>query len=248
MKLRLPLLTLFLLLALLIISSDVRANSATAVLITAVYYDPFIAGEASEAVQLQNTGNSSVAIGNWKLMDGEGTVLFPAGATLNPAQKIWVSQSAVAFESEFGSAPDYEYGGNTDPTVPDMSGSALSFANTGDKVILRDDANTIIDAMVYGNASFGVPDWNGAAVQPYKIGSGATEGQILYRKMQEVNGLPVTDTNTNTDWAQDPHDAYFGKRVMYSGWRVDEFFQTTKTTENATIKYCVAPDHLYTCI
>ncbi len=248
MKTRLPLLTLLLLLALLIISSDARANSATSVLITAIYYDPFIAGEASEAVQLQNTGNSSVAIGNWKLTNREGTVSFPAGATLNPAQKIWVSQSAVAFESEFGSAPDYEYGGNTDPTVPDMSGSALSFANTGDKVILRDDANTIIDAMVYGNASLGVPDWNGAAVQPYKIGSGATEGQILYRKRQEADGLPVMDTNTNTDWAQDPHDAYFGKRVMYPGWRVDEFFQTTKTTENATIKYCVAPDHLYTCI
>ncbi|HZQ10044.1 MAG TPA: phospholipase D-like domain-containing protein [Anaerolineae bacterium] len=247
MKTRL-LLFLFLLLALVIFSSDARANSSTSVLITAVYYDPFILGEASEAVQLQNTGNSSVTIGSWTLTDGEGAVSFPADVMLNPGQKIWVSQSAVAFQSEFGFLPDYEYGGNTDPTVPDMNGSALSFANAGDEVILQDDTEALIDAIVYGNDLLGASDWVGMAVHPYKIGSGATEGQMLHRKMQEADGKPVPDTNTRADWAQDPNDPQLGKRVLYPGWRLDEFFQTTKTLENATIKFCVAPDHLYNCV
>jgi phosphatidylserine/phosphatidylglycerophosphate/cardiolipin synthase-like enzyme len=39
-----------------------------------------------------------------------------------------------------------------------------------------------------------------------------------------------------------------GKKVSYPGWDTDEFFQTVKSNENASIKYCIAPDHLYKCI
>jgi len=90
-------------------ASSLAAPSST-VLVTGVYYDAFVTGEASEAVQLQNVSASSVTIANWKLSDGEGTVTFPNGAQLSAGQKIWVSKSAVTFGSEFGFLPAYEYG------------------------------------------------------------------------------------------------------------------------------------------
>ncbi len=174
-------------------ASSLAAPSST-VLVTGVYYDAFVTGEASEAVQLQNVSASSVTIANWKLSDGEGMVTFPNGAQLSAGQKIWVSKSAVTFWSEFGFLPAYEYGADSDADVPNMSGSAPSLTNAGDQVYLKNDADAVIDAMAYGDAPLGAPDWNGAAVQLYDFGSASAEGQILYRKMQEADGLPVPDT------------------------------------------------------
>src|SRR5258706_14049469 len=83
-------------------TSFARADSTSSVLITGVYYDPFVAGEASESVQLQNVGDLTVAIGDWTLSDGEGTVTFPEGAMLAAGQKIWVGKLATASLGEFG--------------------------------------------------------------------------------------------------------------------------------------------------
>ncbi len=228
--------------------SAIHAAPSNSILVVGVYYDPFMTGEASEAIQIQNITASPIDISGWKFSDGEGTVTLPDGAMLDAHQKIWLSKSAVAFVSEFGFLPAYEYGGNTDARVPDMSGSAPSLTNTGDQIILKNSADEIVDAMVYGTATLNAPDWNGAAVQPYEFGSASKEGQILFRKMLEATGMPVADTDTQNDWAQDTSDNVLGKKVEYPGWDRDEFFQTVKANDNASIKYCVAPDHLYACM
>ncbi len=224
------------------------ATPSTSILVTAVYFDPFVTGEASEAIQIQNISASPISIAGWKFSDGEGTVTFPNGAALNASEKIWVSKSAAAFKAEFGFLPAYEYGGNFDGSVPDMTGSAPSLTNTGDQIYLKNDVDAVIDAMVYGNAALNAPDWNGAAVQEYDFGSASNEGQILYRKLREADGMPFADTDTADDWAQATTDNEFGKKVLYPGWDLDEFFQTAKSNSNATIKYCVAPDNVYECV
>lgn len=228
--------------------SNARANPSPTILITGVYADPFVTGEASEAIQIQNITASSISIADWKFSDGEGTVTFPNDATLDAGEKIWLAKSAATFKSEFGFLPAYEYGGNFDASVPDMTGSAPSLTNAGDQIFLQNDADVVIDALVYGNAALGAPDWIGAAVQEYDFGSASSEGQILYRKMREADGLPFADTDTADDWAQTISDNQFGKKVLYPGWDLDEFFQTTKSNQNATIKYCVAPDNLFECV
>jgi cardiolipin synthase len=238
----------WILIPLALLAPPLYAAPSTTVLITGVYYNPFLTGENSEAIQLQNISATPISIANWKLSDGEGTVTFPNGAMLNPAQKIWASKSAIAFQSEFGFLPDYEYGGNSDASVPDMTGTAPTLTNTGDQVYLKNDAGVVVDAMVYGNATLDAANWNGAAVQVYDFGSATTEGQILYRKMREADGMPLPDTDTRADWAQDPSDNVLGKKIQYPGWTLDEFFQTTKSNANATLKYCVAPDHLFDCV
>lgn len=236
------------LLAFFLAPGALHATPATTVLITAVYYDPFVTGENSEAIQLQNISAAPISITNWILSDGEGTVVFPNGATLNAGQKIWAAKSANVFAGEFGFLPAYEYATDSDASVPNLMGSALSFTNAGDQIFLKDDADEIVDAMVYGDAILDAPDWNGAAVQLYDFGSASNEGQILYRKLQETNGLPTPDSDTRADWAQDSSDNVLGKKVMYPGWDVDEFFQTKKSNTNVNGKYCVAPDNLYECV
>lgn len=228
--------------------SAARAADSSAVLISGVYYDPFVTGEASEAVRLQNINVLPASLAGWVLSDGEGSVTFPAGATLDPGQSIWIANAAPAFSSEFGFLPDFEYGGNFDVTVPDLSGTAPSMANGGDQVLVKNDSGLVVDAVVYGSALLGAPAWSGTAVQPYDSGNTSIEGQILYRKRQESDGMPFPDSDTAADWAQDAADSYAGKKVMYPGWDLDQFLQTTKSTSAATLKYCVGPDHLYTCM
>lgn len=247
-KLALPLLLFFALVCVLAAPVPARATPSATVLLTGVYYDPFATGENSEAIQLQNVSAAPIPLDGWQLSDGEGTVTFPNGATLNAGQKLWAAKAASAFYGEFGFLPDYEYGADSDASVPNMTGSVMSLTNAGDQIFLLDDAADIVDAMVYGNATLDAPDWNGAAVQIYDFGSASNEGQILFRKRQEANGMPVPDTDTRADWAQDPADNILGKQVEYPGWDRDEFFQTVKSNANATIKYCVAPDHLFECV
>lgn len=228
--------------------APVRATPSATVLLTGVYADPFVTGENSEAIQLQNISAAPISIVSWQLSDGEGTVTFPTGATLNAGQKIWAAKSASAFYGEFGFLPDYEYGADSDANVPNMTGSAMSLTNAGDEIFLKNDAAQNVDAMGYGNAAPGAPDWNGAAVQIYDFGSASNEGQILFRKRFESNGMPVPDTDTGADWAQDTADTILGKQVEYPGWDRDEFFQTVTSNANATVKYCVAPDNLFECV
>ncbi|MCC7161825.1 MAG: lamin tail domain-containing protein [Anaerolineae bacterium] len=227
---------------------SVRAALSHDVLITAVYFDPSVTGEASEAVELRNVGAAQVDIGGWGVGDGEGTVRFPTDAVIEPKEAIWVARSAAAFLGEFGHLPAYEYGGDSMAEVVDMTGSVPTFTNTGDQVFLFDADNAVVDAMVYGDATLGGADWTGGAVQRFDFGSSALEGQILYRKLRELDGMPVKDTNALQDWAQDPLDTVRGKKVRYPGWDLEQFFQTVKSSRWAEVKYCVAPDHLYECM
>jgi Lamin Tail Domain/PLD-like domain len=212
-----------------------NAESTFSVLITAIYFDPYLTGEGSEAIQVQNIGSDTVPLAGWTLSDDKGTFTFPGNASLLTHQKVWASKNATAFRQEFGFAPAYEYGG------------ALSLSNPGDAVILKSAQGQVVDAVPYKSGSVPPPDWSGPTVAPYQLGCTSCEGQILYRKLRENDGLPVPDTNMADDWAQDTGDSFLGKRVQYPGWDVDKFFQTARATERATVKYCVAPDHLFNC-
>jgi PLD-like domain/Lamin Tail Domain len=226
--------------------SDALA-AAPAVLVTGVYFDPYLVGEASEAVQIQNTHDEQVSLAGWALGDGLSLVTFPPNTILSPYQRVWASRSAAAFRKEFGFQPAFEYGGNSEPSVPDMSGTPITLANDGGVVTLKDQTGHAVDAVAYGDASPGDSNWLGPSVRPIRVGGRSIEGQILSRKMQESDGLPAPDTDSANDWGQDVADNVQGKRVLYPGWDVDEFFHTVKSTEHSQIKYCVAPDNLFGC-
>jgi cardiolipin synthase len=219
-------------------------SGSTTVIISAIYYDTYLTGEPDEAFQLMNVSASTVDLSSWTVSDGEGTVTLTG--TLVAGATIWVSKEAASFTLEFGFKPDYEYGADTDGTVPDLAlAGTLTLSNSGDELVLRDDSSTIVDSVVYEAGSTSGTDWTGGGIDPYDQGYFGLEGQVLYRKLDQSTGLPVSDTDTASDWAQATDDDINGKKIMYPGWDLDRYASTRAFTETATITYTVAPDGIY---
>lgn len=218
--------------------------ASSTVLIKAIYYDTYLSGEPDEAFQLINISASPVDLTNWTATDFEGTVTL--SGTLASGERIWIAREADDFYLEFGFKPDYEYQADTDPTVPNLTlTGSLSLANGGDQLAVHDASSTLVDAVVYeGGATTGT-DWSGAAIEPYDQGFFGIEGQILYRKLDQVTGQPVPDTDTAADWAQATDNDLDGKKVQYPGWDLDRYFFTHQVTQTASITYVIAPDAIY---
>lgn len=220
------------------------------VLISAVLVDGYQYGDLDEAVQLTNVGTAPADLGGWYLADdpGDGSgATFPEGALLAPGASIWCARSSVAFADTFGFRPDYETD-NSDPTVPELTGSWPGFANDGDECALLARSGQLIDVLVTGDGT-SQAGWNGPPLQPWAPTTAfAKAGQILYRKLDQITARPAPDTNTAVDWAQDPDDHIDGRKVRYPGWALAEFFQTAKVTATANLEVAIAPDNAYEVI
>ena len=209
-----------------------RSASST-ILITAVYYDTYLTGEPDEAFRLMNVGGTTVDLSGWTATDGpsEGTITLQG--SLAPGASIWIAREAVGFALEFGFSPAYEYGGDTDPAVPNLArDGTVALTNTGDQLMLK-QGETIVDSVVWEGGDPTDTGWSGPAIWPYGGDSTGTErfasqeravegfgyeGQILYRKLDQATALPVPDTDTAADWAQATDDHVNGKKVQYPGW------------------------------
>jgi phosphatidylserine/phosphatidylglycerophosphate/cardiolipin synthase-like enzyme len=133
--------------------------------------------------------------------------------------------------------------------VPDLTGAALTLANTGGRVTLSSPSGSYTDVLAYEGGEASSPGWQGAAVYPYKPSTNfGEEGQILYRKLDQRSGLPVPDTDTRADWAQDPDDIINGRKAQYPGWELERFFLPRVVTETATLEVVLAPDNSFAAI
>jgi cardiolipin synthase A/B len=226
------------------VSSATTQPSSNTILLYALYFDPYLAGEPEEAFALLNVSGDGIDLSGWQVTDNEGAVIFPA-YTLAPGEILWVTLTATSFEEEFGFVPAFEYGSDSDPSVPNLTGTVPTFANGGDEILLLDGGSTLIDALVYKAGNTGMVGWSGPAVVPYTQGFFGEEGQILSRKLAQDNSLPIADTDTQADWAQAADDDYDGKKVRYPGWDLEHYFFPYQTTETATLTYLIAPDNLF---
>ncbi len=223
-----------------------QAASATSstILISAVYYDTHLLSEPDESFRLTNVSAAPIDLSNWTATDGEGVITLTG--SLDAGDSIWIANQAVSFTLEFGIPPDYEYGGDTDPAVPDLilQGNFI-LANSGDELTLKNDAAAIVDSVVWVGGTITDTGWSGPTIGPYNQDSFGLEGQILYRKLDQRSGQPVPDTNTDHDWAQATDDNLNGKKVLYPGWDLERYFQTAKFTQTAVITYLIAPDNIF---
>ena len=106
----------------------------------------------------------------------------------------------MSYTLEFGHPPDYGYGGNTDPAVPDLARRGnFALANGGEELIIKNSAAAIVDSVVWGTGSITGTGWTGPTINPYTQSSFGAEGQILYRKLDQRTGQPIADTYH--DWA-----------------------------------------------
>jgi phosphatidylserine/phosphatidylglycerophosphate/cardiolipin synthase-like enzyme len=58
----------------------------------------------------------------------------------------------------------------------------------------------------------------------------------------------VPDTNTADDWAQMRGDVINGRKVLYPGWDLDQFFFSARVTETAVLTIAIAPDNAFEAI
>jgi len=223
------------------------SNAQTsAVLISALFYDGFVTGEADEAFQIFNPNDFAISLEGWQVASGSRITTFTGGLALAPQGSLWCAREAVAFQQSFGALPDCEYGADTTPGTPNLKGSVLQFANTGGRLVLSRPNGQVSDVLVYEGGDTLAGGWRGSSVAPYTPTSAFhQEGQILYRKLDELTGLPVPDTDSAEDWAQDPEDISQGRRVRYAGWSLDRFFLPASGDEEANLQVFVTPDHAF---
>lgn len=222
------------------------------VLISVVHADAYVTGQADEGFQLTNVSTQTITLTNWIVTDGQGEGAVNLTGTLAPAQSIWLARHAMTFTQQFGFKPTYEYGSDSDPAVPNLSGSALDLVANGDELALREASSNWIDAVVWGTGQITdttwISGWVGSNVQRYSDGDVSATGQIIYRKLDEATGKIVTDTDTALDWANDRSDPVSGRKAQYPGWDLEKFWQTAKVTQTATLTVAIAPDNAYRVI
>src|SRR5262245_50182566 len=90
--------------------------AASDVLISAIYYDTYLPDEPDEAIRLTNVSSNTMPLSNWTLATSSGGVITLTGS-LDPGASLWIAQQAVSFTLEFGFAPAFEYGSDSDPAV-----------------------------------------------------------------------------------------------------------------------------------
>jgi hypothetical protein len=133
--------------------------------LAALYYDSETTNEPDEAFRLWNISQHPLDLAGYGVGDGQRRVVFPA-MTLLPGTGLWCTGNAVAFARSYGFAPDCEYGADSDPQVPDLSGTALRFANTGGQALLYNRAGGLVDAVVYEAGDAGQPGWTASGGPP----------------------------------------------------------------------------------
>ncbi len=220
------------------------------VLIGVVHADGNVTGQLDEGFRLTNVSTQTITLTNWIATDGEGIVNLTG--TLPSHQSLWLARNAVAFTSQFGFKPDYEYDGDSDPTVPDLTGTALDLVASNDELAIRERANNWIDAVVWGTGQITdtgwLSGWSGPNVQRYSNSSIGLTGQMIFRKLDETTGDIISDTNTALDWANDSTDPVSGRKAQYPGWDYDQFWRTAKVTATASLTVAISPDNAFRVI
>lgn len=209
--------------------------------------DGLASGDADEAFALHNPGYNSVWLRGWQVSDGEGAVTLP-DLTLAGGDILWCARQATAFIVQWAQTPACEYGGDTDPAVPDAVGSAPFLANAGDELVLRAPTGPVADSVVFADGNTATVGWQGPAVDYYRRHSRfVTAGQVFYRLFDPATGRAWPDTDTAHDWAQGNPDPVRGRRAAYVGWDWVTFAQPVWVENPAGMRgeLFIAPDNSY---
>ncbi len=217
------------------------ASDPPIVVINEVAWAGTNASSADEWIELYNNTGQDVDLDGWMLAAADG----------RPSIQLTGVISAHGF---------YLLERTDDTTVNDRVADQIytgALGNSGEELRLY-YAHTV-DVLVYGNADPARLGWSGDALQPYANGVFAGSGQILFRARDEATGLPLPDSNSAADWANDtaPGGALYGpvdwgdlgrKRVMYPGWDWDVYTHTWAVTATARLSVAIAPDNAYTAV
>ena len=198
--------------------------------------------DSGEAVALINLSPNPVSLDGWCVNDDpeSGGVCLPSTATLSPTASGWIAQDADAFHAVWGFDADWASETIARPVpITDGSWPRYFFTDSGEAVYLLDGTGIMVDALAYGDGA-ATTGWQGPPV-PYHY-PGYYQKQVVYRKLDQETGLPVPDTDTAADWAQDGDDPIDGRKLRYPGWDLEEFFHPAEVTTTSAVTLAAAPD------
>jgi hypothetical protein len=169
-------------------------------LISEVYYRPANGNTSEEWIELFNAGDLSVNLACIKVGDeeeqggGEGMLIFPPGANINPGEVVVIANRAITFYNIYGFLPDFEMV-STHPEVPVMmkylqwSTGNVVLSDYGDDVLILDGEDNIVDAVSWGSSTFAFDP----SVANVNLG-------------YSIERFPADrDTNSATDWRGQPN-------------------------------------------
>jgi hypothetical protein len=107
-----------------------------AVVINEIHFDPNIATEQVEFIELHNTGAATVDLSGWRI-DEAVDYTFPAESSIPAGGYLVVTQDAADFQATFGFAPFGQW----------ETGDRLS--NEGEVIELRDATSALVDMVDY---------------------------------------------------------------------------------------------------
>ncbi len=199
-------------------------------------------GGSGENVALINLSTFTVDLRGWCIDDvvsSTSRVCLPVGARIAAGQTLWLAQNADGFYPIWGLDADWASAAITRP-VSLLTGSWPGFTDDGEVAYLINASGVVADVLAYGK---GIPvaGWQGPAV-PHPYAGYNNLGQVLYRKLDASTGLPVPDTDSARDWAQDPADPFNGRKLRYPGWDLETLFFPLEVAETSAITLAVAPD------
>lgn len=151
---------------------------AARIVVNEVYYEGI-----HEWIELYNGGDATADIKGWRICDH---LSIEHCGSLNPEQKTEVLPGeyiVVAHDAD-------DLSGLTIPAGVDKiyyAGSRIAFNDTGDSVVLKDSAGTIIDMMSYGSDTFAF------APPVHKVANPADS-------LERIE--PGLDTDTAADWKE----------------------------------------------
>ncbi len=161
-------------------TADIVPVATGGIVISEVFYDTPGTDSKEEWIELFNSGNTTINIGNWTVVDNNGTgssYSFPGSANLDPGTFYTVASDRKGFKKLYGRNPD-------------KWGSIPSLNNGGDALLLKDDSGALIDAVAWeGGASSGIPTgWGSSSAPSASTGSSIVRSDLF------------ADTDSFSDW------------------------------------------------
>lgn len=163
-----------------------------------------------EAIALINAGDQAHTLSGWVVATNAGRIVLPK-LTMEPGETLYLANNAAYFESYWNFSPDFEYGTDADPEVPDLKtpeGTIPLLNDYGDEVRLLDDRGNIIDILSYGEIQNPTSPWSGQAVELVHSASVPAANQVLTRR--------VVDGALRLDASAEAWEPALG-RVYYAG-------------------------------
>jgi len=132
------------------VESAISGSSSGHPFFNMILYDDARDGEF---FSIFNPGAADVAVGNWSVSDGEGSIILPVSCHIAPKGTLTIARNATRFHEQNHRTPDLSIlPSSLQLSKPTVRGS-FRLANDGDELVLIDRNGRTVDAVAFGTSA-----------------------------------------------------------------------------------------------